>query len=190
MNEFSRHEYAALRDTIRTRGTTRMVLVVSGVASWAITLTVILVWLPNPVAATIPLLILVTTYEANRVLHLGVERIGRYVQVFYEEGGAEMSARSITPPAWERAAMILGPSVPGAGGHPLFLPVFLLATMINALAVVLPGPLAVEFFVFILPHLGFIAWMLYAERGMRKQRVAELQRFRELRDAEREDSRA
>lgn len=190
MDELSRSEFDILRNTIRSRGTARIALLVSGIASWALVLTLILIWLPNPVAAAIPLLILVAVYEANRVLHLGVERIGRYLQVFYEEGPsagvAEVSARSITPPAWERAAMILGPAMPGAGGHPLFLPVFVLATLINLLAVLLPGPIELEFLVMAVPHFAFVAWLIYADRGMRKQRGVELHRFRELRDADRE----
>lgn len=188
MTEPSSHEYRALRDTIRSRGTARLSLLIGGFASWAVVLTMILVWLPNPVAATIPLLILVASFEANRVLHLGVERIGRYLQVFFEEGVAEVSGRSITPPAWERAAMILGPTMPGAGGHPLFLPVFLSATIVNFLAVLLPGPLPIELGAFSVPHLAFIAWILYADRGMRRQRGSELQRFRELRDSDRDDT--
>ena len=46
-----------------------------------------LVLLPYPVAAAIPLLVLVATFEVIRPLHFGAERIGRYLQVFYEEDG-------------------------------------------------------------------------------------------------------
>ena len=33
-------------------------------------------------------------------------------------------------------------AVPGVGGHPLFVPLFLMATALNYLAVMLPGPVA------------------------------------------------
>jgi hypothetical protein len=79
--------------------------------------------------------------------------------------------------------MQFGPSVPGAGGHPLFLPIFLLATIANTLAIVFPGPLMVEAITLAVPHLGFIVWMIYCDRGMRKQRVSDLARYRALKAA-------
>jgi hypothetical protein len=169
-------EYRALRATIRARGGQRLGLALAGVAAWALTLVAVLAWLPNPIAGSIPLVLLVAAFEVNRMLQLGVERIGRYLQVFYEDQADAAAAL----PAWERTAMQLGAAVPGAGGHPLLLPVFLLATVINYLSVVLPEPIAVELAVMTVPHVSFAIWMLYADRGMRKQRTAELQRFREL----------
>ena len=71
-------------------------------------------------------------------------------------------------------------TVPGVGGHPLFVPVFLLATAINFLAVVLPGPVAIELSVMAIPHLAFIAWLVASDRAMRNQRAIELARMREL----------
>jgi hypothetical protein len=112
------------------------------------------------------------------MLHLGVERIGRYLQVFYEDppvAGTET-------PAWEHTAMSFGPALPGAGGHPLLLPIFLLATLVNFLTVVLPGPIPLELGMMTVPHVSFAIWMFYADRGMRAQRTAELGRFRALRD--------
>src|SRR5262245_50542901 len=141
MVDLPTHEFAALRETIRARGGARIVSFLGGIASWALTLILVLIWLPNPMASVIPLLVLVATFEVVRVLHLIVERIGRYVQVFYEE---RVETASLAPPAWERAAMQFGPSVPGAGGHPLFLPIFLLATIANTFAIVFPGPLMIE----------------------------------------------
>ena len=93
---------------------------------WAALLIAVLVLLPYPVAAAIPLLVLVVTFEVIRPLHFGAERIGRYLQVFYEEAGEPGRSLSDTP-SWERVAMSFG-AVPGVGGHPLFVPVFLMAT--------------------------------------------------------------
>ena len=109
-----------------------------GLGIWAVLLTAVLVLLPYPVAVVIPLLVLAATFEAIRPLHFGAERIGRYLQVFYEEGG--QPGRSLSDaPSWERVAMSLG-SVPGAGGHPLFVPIFFLATIVNYLPVLLSQP--------------------------------------------------
>src|SRR6187431_1495532 len=142
MDRPRRSEYLVLRRTIAQRGALRPILMLGGMGIWAAILTAVLVLLPYPVAAAIPLLILVVTFEAIRPLHFGAERIGRYLQVFYEEQGEPGRALSDTP-SWERVAMSFG-AVPGVGGHPLFVPVFLLATAINYLAVLLPRPVAVE----------------------------------------------
>jgi hypothetical protein len=145
---------------------------------WAALLVAVLVWLPYPVAAIIPLVILVATFEVIRPLHFGAERIGRYLQVFYEEMGAP--DRPLTDgPGWERVAMRLG-SVPGIGGHPLFVPVFFLATLTNYLAVLIPGPVPLELGALAIPHVAFIAWLLMADRAMRQQRDIELAKFRSL----------
>lgn len=145
---------------------------------WAVALIAVLVLLPYPVAAAIPLLVIAVTFEVIRPLHFGAERIGRYIQVFYEEDGDPGRALGETP-SWERVAMSFG-AAPGVGGHPLFVPLFLIATAINYLAVLLPEPAAVEMSVMAIPHLAFIAWLVAADRAMRTQRAIELERLREL----------
>ena len=57
----------------------------------------------------------------------------------------------------------------------MFVPVFLLATAANALAIVLPSPVQIELAVMAVPHLAFIAWMVMCDRAMRTQRAAELE---------------
>src|SRR5689334_6299724 len=104
MERLSRSEYLVFRKTIAHRGAIRPILAFAGFAVWASLLTVVLAWLPYPVASAIPLLILIVTFEIIRPLHLGVERIGRYLQVFYEERGEPDRPLSGTP-AWERVAM-------------------------------------------------------------------------------------
>jgi len=180
MDRHRRTEYLVLRRTIAHRGALRPVLVLCGMSIWAALLIAVLVLLPYPVASAIPLLILVVTFEVIRPLHFGAERIGRYVQVFYEENGQPGRALSDTP-SWERIAMSFG-HVPGVGGHPLFVPLFFIATAANFLAVLLPSPVAVEVGVMVVPHLAFIAWLIAADRAMRRQRAIELTRLRELRD--------
>lgn len=178
MSDLATAEYVELRRTIRTRGTARPLAFLAGIAAWALALTAVLVWLPSPLLSVVPLVLLVAAFETVRTLHLGVERIGRYVQVFYE--GVPGSAPT-GPPAWEHGAMTFGPALPGAGGHPLFLPVFLLAAGVNFLAVLLPGPIPVELGALAVPHVAFLVWMLRCDRGMRRQRATELDRFRTIR---------
>jgi len=80
--------------------------------------------------------------------------------------------------------MSFGAVVPGVGGHPLFVPTFLIATALNYLAVLLPRPVSVELTVMAVPHLAFITWLVAADRAMRRQRAIELARLRELHRAQ------
>ncbi len=181
MDRLSRSEYLVFRQTIAARGALRPILGLAGLGIWSAIFTAVLVLLPYPIASVTPLLVLVATFEIIRPLHFGVERIGRYLQVFYEERG-EPNRPLVETPAWERVAMQFG-RVPGAGGHPLFVPLFLLATLTNYLAVLLPGPASVELIALAVPHLAFLAWLVSSDRAMRRQRDVELARFRALRDA-------
>jgi hypothetical protein len=177
VNEIQIREFDALRETIRSRGTARPIAFLLGISVWGALLVAVLAWLPNPLAATLPLTVLVGTFEVVRTLHLGVERIGRYLQTFFE---AHEIGTPLIPPAWETTAMAFGPTLPGAGGHPLFLPIVVIATLLNYLAVIFPGPVVVELWTLAIPHIAFVVWMVYCDRAMRKQRASELARFREL----------
>lgn len=173
-----RSEYLVLRRTIAQRGALRPILLVTGIGVWAVVLTAVVAWLPYPVAALIPLLVITATFEAIRPLHFGAERIGRYVQVFHEEAGEPDRPLRDTP-SWERVAMGFG-KVPGVGGHPLFVPIFFLATITNYLAVIIPGPLPIELAALAVPHLALVVWLIAADRAMKRQREIELARMREL----------
>ena len=179
MDRHRRSEYLVLRQTIAHRGALRPILVLCGIGIWA----ALAYRRARPPALSrsprrFRLLVLVVTFEVIRPLHFGAERIGRYLQVFYEEAGDPGRALSDTP-SWERVAMSFG-AVPGVGGHPLFVPHFLMATAVNYLAVLLPGPVAIEMSVMAIPHLAFIAWLVATDRAMRAQRAIELARLREL----------
>ncbi len=178
MERHRQSEYLVLRRTIADRGTRRPIIVLAGMAIWAVLLIAELSLLPFPVAASIPLMALVVTFEVIKPLHFGAERIGRYLQVFYEEDGDPGRMLSDTP-SWERTAMSFG-VVPGVGVNALFVPVFFLATTINYLVVILPGPVPTEMLAMAVPHLAFIAWLVAADRAMRRQRAIELARMREL----------
>jgi hypothetical protein len=178
MIRHGRSEYLVLRRTIAQRGALRHVLVVSGIGVWAVTLTAVLVWMRELLAFQIPLIVLLATFEAIRPLHFGAERIGRYLQVFYEESGEPERPFRDTP-SWERVAMRFG-TVPGVGGHPLFVPVFVLATAVNYMASITLRPGYVDHVVNGVIHAAFGAWMLSANRAMKKQREIELERMRQI----------
>jgi hypothetical protein len=178
MLRHGRSEYLVLRRTIAQRGALRPILLVLGTGVWAVVLTAVLVALPYPVAAIIPLLVLTATFEAIRPLHFGAERIGRYLQVFYEEDG-EPGRPLRDSPSWERVAMHFG-KVPGVGGHPLFVPIFFLATVVNFLAVLIPGPVPIEMAIMAVPHVALLAWLWVAHRAVTTQREIELDRLRTL----------
>lgn len=180
MTDLATAEYAALRETIRSRGTLRPLAFLAGFTAWGVALLLVLAWVPNPLASAVPLTLLLATFEVVRSVHLGVERIGRYIQVNFEE--TSRGGGVTTPPMWEHAAMRFGPSVPGAGGHPYYLLVFVAAAAVNFLAVLLPGPVALELVALGVPHAALLVWILYCDRGMRRQRAAELARFRALKE--------
>ncbi|MBM3751148.1 MAG: hypothetical protein FJW21_08210 [Acidimicrobiia bacterium] len=171
-NPLRTEEFAALRATIRERGTLRVSLVVATIIAWATLCLVTEVWIATPVATLIPLLVLAAGFEATFALHVGVERIGRYLQVKYEG--------SPDSPSWEHTAMRFG-TVPGpAAGtvDPLFSSLFIFATTLNIVSAVLSvagveGG-AIELFVFSLVHLAFVIRIVRARAYAAAQRTLDL----------------
>ena len=102
-------EYRALRDTIRERGTTRVWIVLAGLSAWAALAIGTFALAPFPAATVLPLLVLAAAFEIVFALHTGVERIGRYLQVFHEEASG-----------WEHAAMSYGQKFQGNIAHSNF----------------------------------------------------------------------
>src|SRR5688572_18389217 len=100
-------EFAALRQTIAARGTVRVVLLPVTVIAWAALSLALMLFTELPAAALFPLAVLVAGFEAIHALHVGAERIGRYLQVFYEG--------ELEGPRWETTAMAVGPALPGGG---------------------------------------------------------------------------
>ena len=115
-------EFRVLRETIATRGTVRMVLVPAALSGWALLAGAALLFDDEAMLLpTFSLIVLIAAFEAVHALHVGVERVGRYLQVFYESGAGG--------PQWESTAMRLGPGLPGSGVDPLFTLVFCAATL-------------------------------------------------------------
>lgn len=171
-------EFAVLRQTIATRGTIRMLTAPVTFFMWAAIALVLVLFSELPIAALLSLAVLVGGYEAIHALHVGVERIGRYLQVYYEEATADVPAGA---PRWETAAMQLGPGLPGGGVDPLFSVLFLCATVLNVVPVLLPEPEPVEIGVMGVLHLLFAVRVVTARLAAARQRRVELERFRALR---------
>jgi hypothetical protein len=158
-------EFEALRATIRERGTVRMILLPVSVALWAAAAIATTAAVALPIAALVPLLVLAAGFEAIYALHVNVERIGRYLQVFHEpEGG------------WEHVAMTFGQRFPGRGPDALFSGIFLIATALNYLPVALGGTMP-ELVVAGMLHLLLALHIGTARQRAARQRALDLERF-------------
>src|SRR5690242_12594692 len=161
-------EYAVLRQTIAARGTARMVLFPVTMIAWATLALIVLTFAEAPVASLLPLAVLIGGFEAIHALHVGAERIGRYLQVYYE-GAPE-------PPRWETTAMAVGPALPGGGIDPLFSVVFISAALANLIPAFTPGPTRPELAVLLPLHAAFIIRIVRARGAAARQRAIEIGR--------------
>lgn len=168
MTERELEEYKALRATIRERGSVRTCVFVAGLAVWAI-VAVAATFVSIPLLSVLPLILLAGTFEAVFALHVGVERIGRYLQVFYED-------------RWEQTAMAFGAPLSGTRSDPLFIVFFGLATMCNLVPVLLASPVRVEVAFVGGAHALFVIRLFVARQVASRQRAADLERFRQLKD--------
>jgi hypothetical protein len=162
-------EYRSLRATIRERGTARIWVFLFGIVAWAALITATAALAALPVATLLPLLVLVAAFEAVFSLHVGVERIGRYIQVFLEKEGG-----------WEHTAMAYGRPLRGTRVDPLFSVYFLMATFLNFVPVLLAEPVAIELWVVGAVHVLVAVRIVLARRSAAGQRAADLKRFLEL----------
>lgn len=163
-------EYSALRATIRERGTWRVALTLATFAVWG-TLTVAIVLVtPLALLSIVPLVVLVAGFEGGLLLHLGIERIGRYVQVAFEEQRDR--------PGWEMTAVSFGERFPEAGLDALFFRPYLLATAVNFLLGFAGDPVREDVAVLVLVHAAFVIRLVLARRSVAAQRAHDLERFR------------
>jgi len=163
-------EYGALRETIRERGTARVFLFVVGIVGWAAVLTAAAALANSPLATTLPLVVLAAVFEALLSLHVGVERIGRYLQVHYEPDGQ----------GWEHAAMAFGKPRGAIAIDPLFTGLFLLAVVVNFAPVLILDPVRSELILVGGAHLLVVIRVIAARAAAARQRAIDLERFREL----------
>lgn len=169
----SEAEFANLRQTIAMRGTVRILLLPVTLVGWSLLAGALILFNDLPLGALLSLAVLIGGFEAIHALHVGVERIGRYIQVFYEG----------TPdgPQWETTAMSVGPALPGGGVDPLFAVVFGAATVANMIPALLPQPMVPFELAFIgLFHLAFILRLTRTRGAAARQRAVELETFKAL----------
>jgi hypothetical protein len=162
-------EYRALRQTIQNRGTARMVVLPVAFLGWAGTAVAAAAVITVPVSTLVPLLVLAAGFEAVFALHVTVERIGRYLQVFHEHDEG-----------WETTAMRFGERFPGIGPDPLFARIFLLATSVNFLPAALGFESPAELVLLAIPHFIFINRIRLARAFSRRQRAQDFERFSAL----------
>jgi hypothetical protein len=179
---FNLEEYKALRATVRERGTARMCIVLAGVIAWAALLMAVNAFEADRAATLVPLMVLASTFEISFFIHTGVERIGRYLQLFFEEAGAGSEggeARS----GWETTIMAFARSSSGgpSGPSPLFVTLFAIAALTD-FAGSFPAAarhvawVAISF----VAHLIFGWRLVFAQRASASQRALDLERFRAL----------
>jgi len=176
MTERELEEYRALRATIRERGTARVWIFVIGFGIWGglVMATVSIAALPE--ATLLPLLALAAVFEAVFALHVGVERVGRYIQVFYE-GETDHSLN------WEHTAMAFGRAFPGATStDPLFGRFFWIATVFNFIPSLVAGAVRIEWTWIGIAHLLFLVRVVVAERRAAHQRANDLDHFLKLKN--------
>ena len=121
-------EYASMRAAIRERGTARLLLVPAAFIGWAALAIAAAAVITAPLGTLVPLLVLAAAFEGVFALHTNVERIGRYLQIFHEDGDG-----------WEHVAMTYGERFPTAGGDPLFARLFIFAISVNFFPAALGG---------------------------------------------------
>ena len=167
MTPREQEEYSALRATIRERGTARPWMALCGFVSWAALALATAALASPPVASILPLLVLAGAFECVFALHIGVERIGRYLQVFYDD-------------QWERTAMEFGRPKGSVGLDPLFQVLFLVATLINTMPALIQGPTPQELVFVGGAHALFVVRLVAARGVSSKQRGIDLRRFEEI----------
>jgi hypothetical protein len=182
-------EYIALRATIRERGTARVGVFAGGLAAWTAATIATAALASAPIATLLPLILLAAVFEAVFALHVGVERIGRYLQVFHETAQDEAPARAGLPvlpalPRWEHAAMAFGRPKGAASTDALFSAIFLLAALSNIAPALLLSPAPVELIFVGGAHALFVLRLLVARHAARTQRAIDLERFQQLQRGE------
>lgn len=169
-------EYTALRATILARGTARVWMFMSGMVGWSALVIAVASLASLPVATLLPLLALAAIYEAVYALHTGIERVGRYIQVFYEGDANGSPSRN-----WEHTAMAFGQIAAPSGSDPLFSGFFFVATIFNFVPAVLAGALPIEWLVIGTAHLLFLVRVAIGRRHSARQRATDLAHFQKLR---------
>ena len=171
-------EFTVLRQTIATRGTVRMALLPVIVIGWALVVGLLDLGssAQESLLSLVSLSVLIGGFEAIHALNVGVERIGRYLQVYYE---AEPGG-----PTWETTAMAVGPGLPGGGIDPLFTVVVAALAGLN-LALAFSTLHATTDYVVVVPvHAIFWIRIVRARGAAASQRAVDLETFRAIKSGQ------
>ena len=188
MTSREQDEYSALRATIRERGTARVCLFAGGIAAWAAATIATTALAATPLATLLPLIVLAAVFEAVYALHIGVERIGRYIQVFYEADPIDSPGPPALPalpalagpPKWEHAAMAFGRPKGSASADALFTVIFVLVALFNVMPALILDPQRVELVLVGGAHALFVLRLIVARHAASTQRAIDLERFQTL----------
>ena len=172
MTPREREEYRSLRTTIRERGTARVWIFIAGLTAWAALTVATAALAALPIATALPLLLLAGVFEAVYALHTGVERVGRYLQVFHEGTPGERD--------WERTVMAFAQTLPRGGSDPLFGRYFWMATVVNVIPAALAAPTPEEWIAVGVFHVMFLVRIAIAHHHAANQRASDLERFERL----------
>ena len=172
-------EYQALRDTIRERGSVRLIVTVITFSAWAAAILTAAALFVIPLFGLIPLVVLAAGFEVIFAIHVGVERIGRYIQIHHEPHSA--GAR------WERTAMQF--VAPKGGSHALLPVLFIAAALLNLVltALLSRDPEAMGFevnnpdvLIYALVHILFLGRVIQATRYAATQRALDADQLSRL----------
>ena len=186
MESLHLEEYRSLRGAIRERGALRTVLFVVSIGVWALLACLVAALLALPLASLLPLVVLAAGFEAGHALHVGAERIGRYLYVRYESGiaGESGGVRSAPSLMWEGAIAAFGSghrTMPLGGGpsgaH--FAAVYVVAVLLNAVVTAL-GATTGELAAIAIIHALVIIRIVAARRATLGQRQADQARFEQI----------
>jgi hypothetical protein len=173
--DLSRAEYDALRATIRERGTARLAILGAGFGAWGVLAIGVRLSQLEGAVALVPLAVLVAAFEINFFIHIGVERIGRYIQVFHEGRAGAIG--------WETVAMQFGARPPSGAPRvdPLFPVLFFGAAAINFFSTLpIAEPRRGWIVLSLIAHLAFNYRIVRARRISAAQRANDLEHFRSL----------
>ncbi len=146
-----------------------MVVCAATLATWAALATVHGLFSDLPLLVALPLLTLAAGYEVVWSLHVGVERIGRFIQVAYE-------GRS-DGPSWETVTMRAAPGLPGSGVNPLFTVLFMSASLTNLGTAFVSEPAPIELILLFACHTAFILRLAQTRFLAGRQRRTDLAMF-------------
>ena len=153
------------------RGTVRIVLLLVTLLGWSA-----LPWCccssaALPVAALFTLAVLAAGFEAIHALHVGVERIGRYLQVYLRDG------RPMARVGNHRHGRSARRSPAGASTRSSRC-VFASAAVLNLIPALVPEPTPIELECCSALHLAFLIRVVRARGAAARQRAVELETFR------------